>query len=113
MATRRISTHDGVLAIGTDPNEWWRGYDTITNIFHAQSEALQQISVVRPETEAYGEGSVGWSATQATFRLPDGTESPFRLTIVYHQEDGEWKVVQWHGSVGVPNEENFGEDIPT
>jgi hypothetical protein len=35
------------------------------------------------------------------------------LTIVYHQEDGEWKVAQWHGSVGVANEENFGEDIPT
>ena len=111
--TRRIAPQEGVLAIGTDPTEWWEGYETITQIFKAQSEAMQGMVVVRPETHAYSEGSVGWAGTQAMFRLPDGTEFPFRLTIVYHQEDGEWKVVQWHGSVGVANEANFGEDIPT
>jgi hypothetical protein len=109
----RNSNHDGALAIGTDPNEWWQGYDAITQIFQAQSEALQNMAVVDPQTQAYSEGSVGWTATRTMFRLPAGTEFPIRLTIVYHQEDGEWKVVQWHGSVGVANEENFGEDIPT
>jgi ketosteroid isomerase-like protein len=111
--TRRIANQDGVLAIGTDPTEWWEGYETITQIFKAQSDAMKGMAVVRPETDAYSEGSVGWAGTQAALRMPDGTEFPIRLTIVYHQENGEWKVVQWHGSVGVANEENFGEDIPT
>jgi ketosteroid isomerase-like protein len=111
--TRRIAQQEGVLAIGTDPSEWWEGYEGITGIFKAQSEAMQGMSIVGANPQAYVEGSVGWAATQAAIRMPDGSEFPIRLTIVYHQEDGEWKVVQWHGSVGVSNEENFGEDIPT
>jgi hypothetical protein len=111
--TRRISKQDGALAIGTDPSEWWTGYEGITQIFKVQSEAMQGMSVVGANPQAYTEGSVGWAATQASLRMPDGSEFPIRLTIVYHQEDGDWKVVQWHGSVGVGNEENFGEDIPT
>jgi ketosteroid isomerase-like protein len=27
---RYLSQQDGVLSIGTDPNEWWEGYATIT-----------------------------------------------------------------------------------
>ena len=111
--TQRISAQAGVLAIGTDPKEWWPGYDTITNIFKAQSEAMQGMMIVNSAPQAFSEGSVGWVADQPTFRLPDGTEIPFRLTIVYHQEDGEWKVVQWHASLGVANEEAIGEELPT
>jgi hypothetical protein len=111
--TGHISPQDGVLAIGTDPQEWWSGHDTITEIFKAQSEAMQGMAVVGIEPEAYSEGSVGWAAASPIFQLPDGTELPFRLTVVYHQEDGEWKVVQWHASLGVANEEAIGEELPT
>ena len=41
--------------------------------------------------------------------LEDGTEIPTRSTAVFHREDGEWKMVQGHKSVGVSNEELFGE----
>jgi hypothetical protein len=30
---RLFSRQSGVLAIGTDPNEWWEGYDTIAQMF--------------------------------------------------------------------------------
>ncbi len=33
---RYFSQKDGVLAIGTDPTEWWAGYDTITKVFKSQ-----------------------------------------------------------------------------
>jgi hypothetical protein len=111
--TRHISQRDEVLAIGTDPEEWWAGHGTIAEIFKAQSEAMQEMAIVGIEPEAYSEGSVGWAAVQPIFRLPDGTELPFRLTLVYHQEDGAWKIVQWHASLGVANEEAIGEELPT
>ena len=38
---RLFSKRDGVLAIGTDPTEWWSGYETISRIFKAQ---LKEIS---------------------------------------------------------------------
>ena len=38
-----FSQQDGVLAIGTDPGEWWAGYDTITKVFTAH---LKEVSGV-------------------------------------------------------------------
>jgi len=35
----------------------------------------------------------------------DGRRVPVRLTAVLHQEDGDWKAVQSHASIGVPNEQ--------
>ena len=63
--------------------------------------------------EAYSEGSVGWVADHPKFKLADGTEIPLRLTAVFHKENNDWKFVQWHFSVGVPNEELLGMALPT
>ncbi len=38
---------------------------------------------------------------------------PFRFRAVFHKEDGEWKIVQFHTSVGVPNESTVGKALPT
>ncbi|HMQ54629.1 MAG TPA: nuclear transport factor 2 family protein [Anaerolineae bacterium] len=110
---QRISQQEGVLAIATDPNEWWSGHEKITELFKAQSEAMQGISITNSAPLAYSEGTVGWIADRPTLRLPDGTDLPFRLTIVYHQEEGQWRIVQWHASLGVANEVTFGEELPT
>ena len=60
---------------------------------------------------AYSEGNVGWVADRPTFRLPDGTQIPFRSTIVFRKEDGEWKVIQQHISIAVPNENVVGQQL--
>ena len=41
--------------------------------------------------------------------LEDGTEILTRSIAVFSMENGEWKMVQGHTSVGVSNEELFGE----
>ena len=33
-----------------------------------------------------------------------GKRVPIRLTAVLHQEDGAWKALQSHASIGVPND---------
>ncbi len=60
---------------------------------------------------AYREDMVGWVADQGTSTLPDGSEVPFRLTAVFHQENGDWKLIQEHASLGVSNEEALGEEL--
>jgi hypothetical protein len=40
--------------------------------------------------------------------MPDGQEIPCRLTGVLRLEGGEWKVIQSHASIGVPNAQAFG-----
>jgi ketosteroid isomerase-like protein len=61
------------------------------------------------EVYASVEGNVGWVSSRPVWTLEDGTEIPTRSTAVFHREDGEWKMVQGHTSVGVSNEELFGE----
>ncbi len=95
------------MMIGTDPNEWIRGYDQIIEAYRSMLAAQQQAGlVIEPgEAEAYREGSVGWVTDRPTFRTKDGRAVTCRATTIFHQEDGEWKIVNAHYSIGVPNEE--------
>jgi ketosteroid isomerase-like protein len=110
---RHFSAAEEVRGIGTDPAEWWSGGATLADVWKQQLAAMGSMSIASGDLEAYSEGSVGWAADRATFTLPDGTAIPIRFTAVFHQEDGEWKLVQSHGSIGVTNEESFGEELPT
>jgi hypothetical protein len=111
---RHFSAADEVRGIGTDPVEWWRGGATVAGVWKEQLEAMGGSMSISPgELEAYAEGSVGWVADQATFSLPDGSQIPIRFTAVFHREDGVWKLVQSHGSIGVSNEESIGQELPT
>ncbi len=104
-----LSNKQGVVFIGTDPDEWYEDADEIGEMLKAQAAAGIR---VRPgKITAYSEGSVGWASDRGTFVLPDGSEVPFRATVVFHEEDGLWKVVQEHASVGVPNEESVGIEL--
>ena len=70
------------------------------------------MQIVAGELKAYREGDIDWVVDRdASFRLPDGTQIPFRNSVVFHREEGECRVVHGHSSIGVRNEEIFGEDI--
>ena len=110
---RHVSHQEGVVFVGTDPDEWWESFEALREAMRAQSEAMGGMQIVPGELQAYREGNVGWVVDRrdASFRLPEGTQIPFRSTVVFCREDGEWRVVHIHSSIGVRNEEMFGEDI--
>ena len=105
------SQQKGLLMIGSDPNEWWEDYDTIIKLLKTQFEELKGTTIHDADPQAFSEGTVGWVADKPNMKLPDGTKVPFRMTGVFHQEKGEWKVVQWHASMGVSNEEAIGQEL--
>ena len=107
-----ISRRDGVLGIGTDPDEWWMGHAKLRGIMKTQmAEMGGHITIVGSDPIAHSEGTVGWVADRPRFRLDDGTESPIRLTATFHKERDAWKIVQFHVSVGVPNEDVVGKEL--
>ncbi len=108
---RYFSQKDGVLAIGTDPTEWWPGYATITRVFKAQLKEMGGFQILADTPLAYRDGSIGWVAGQPTLKLPDGTEMNVRLTAVFQKEQVGWKIVQWHFSIGISNEDLIGETL--
>jgi len=113
FSERHFSQKDGVLAIGTDPTEWWAGYATITRVFKAQLKETGGFQILADTPQAYRDGSIGWVAGRPTLKLPDGTEIPVRLTAVFQKEQNGWKIVQWHFSIGIPNEDSISETLTT
>jgi ketosteroid isomerase-like protein len=111
---RHVSRQEGAQFIGTDSNEWWEALEALREAARSQSEAIEGggLQIVGGQLQAYSEGNVGWVIDRnASFWLPDGTEIPFRNTGVFRREEGEWKLVHGHTSIGVRTEELFGEDI--
>ena len=101
---QRTSHDPGVVAIGTDAGEWAEGFDEIMRLFRGSTpEGGSSVSAAVEDIAAFREGGVGWAAGRVYFEI-DGRRVPVRLTAVLLQEDGEWKTVQSHASIGVPND---------
>lgn len=90
------SKTDDVLVIGTDESEWVEGGEAVGRAFEAQASTTVEVKDLR----CYEEGSVSWMAGRIEFVLPNGNRLPARVTGVAHKEDGSWKIVQSHASVG-------------
>jgi len=108
-----LSSEADILGVGTDPREWWAGSDAFRQAFNTQPAEMHAAGLrfESADLQAFSEGSVGWFADQPTLKLPDGGGVPMRLTGVCHQEDGNWKMVQFHLSIGAMNEESIGEEL--
>ena len=107
---RHLSRQEGAVFLGTDPHERWEGFEAFVEAMRAQAEAQwgaqAGMQIVPGQLQAYQEGNVGWAIDcDPLFRLPDGLEMPFRSSWVYRREDGEWKLVHVHASIGVRNDE--------
>lgn len=101
---RRTSQDACVVGIGSDPTEWAEGHDDLMRLMpDATPEGELGVKVGLDDVKAFREGSVGWAAARGYFEM-DGKRVPVRMTAVLHEEDGGWKTVQSHASIGVPND---------
>ncbi len=100
---------DGLVFIGTDPDEWFEEVGEVRTMLESQAGAGLTVEHGRPV--AFEEGTVGWVADRGHFVLPDGGRVPFRITAVFHREDGGWRLVQEHASVAVSNEAALGVEL--
>jgi class 3 adenylate cyclase len=69
------------------------------------------VSIEFDLVEAFEEGDVGWAAAILTGHRDGGEPVRSRYTGVFTLEDGVWRTVQWHASLGVPNEHAFGVEL--
>jgi hypothetical protein len=104
---RYTSTQEGVRLVGSDPEEWFEG-ERVAEVLKEEMEEGGVTVSPGGEVDAFVEGDVGWVSGRPVWVLEDGTRIPTRTTAVFHREEGEWKMVQLHTSVGVPNEELTG-----
>lgn len=105
-----LVSHDDVRWIGTDPNEWWETPAAVSKAWRDQTvEAGAPLRISAGDLVAYEQDNVAWVSDRPTFHMADGTTIPFRLTVVWLRDPKGWRIVQFHSSVGVPNEKLVAE----
>ena len=107
-----FSDDTGTLILGSDPDEiavgheaavqFWAGiFQFLKDQGYPDNGGLKMVSAGGP-IQVDSAGTVAWVTDKAEFQFAGGN-TPFRLTAVMHLEQGKWKIIQLHFSIGVPN----------
>jgi hypothetical protein len=98
---RLVSADPATLVIGTAPDEWVTERDRLRFGFEVEGLSIEPGS----NPSAFAHGDVGWFVDEPMYAFPDGSRIRTRLTAILQREDGDWRIVHMHVSVGVPDEE--------
>lgn len=106
------SDHPGALSIGTAPEEWTEGFQQ--SVRKRAAETLHgsgnQMATARLEQViAWAERGFGWAAGRLVWML--ARKVPARFSQVWRLEQGTWRIVHHHISIGAPNVEAFGHAV--
>jgi ketosteroid isomerase-like protein len=98
------TTGHAAALIGSDAGEWFTGADTWA-VLPAFIRAFRAggLRVTPGDPEGYSEGPFGWVIARPTFRTEAGARTQTRMTAIFRQEGGLWRLVHLHHSVGVPD----------
>jgi class 3 adenylate cyclase len=110
-ALGNMTVTDPALRFLLSGDDDWLGGDEVVPILRERSRTIQVVSLEIDRLEAYEVGEFGWTACTVTTLNGDGETRSFRQTGVYAIEDGIWKAVQVHTSVGVPPQDVYGVEI--
>jgi hypothetical protein len=106
LVDAHVSSLDGTRLIGSDPGELFSGGSAVAQFLRSEVEGAGGKATFSPtDVEAFSEGTVGWATTTVTITMPDGRFVSPRWSAVFHMEDGVWKFVQTHASIGIANED--------
>ena len=101
-----LSDRSGSAHVGTDPADWWTKEEMVADIKAAMTVGGSYMRIELDEVQVHVLGDVAW--TESTGKFTNGeAERAIRMTGVFVREGDQWKTVQSHGSIGVPNEEIF------
>ncbi len=107
-----FSSSADLRVLGFDADEQWSGADDFLKVFSAQMDEMPEWRIESHHVEAFEDGSFGWATLHSTIVTPEG-ETPLRHTAVFRLQGGAWRVVQWHNSIPVPNQQVIGVELTT
>jgi len=106
-----VTVTDPALRFVLSGDEEWLGGDEVVPILRERSRMIQIVSLEFDRLEAYEVGDFGWTACTLSTLDADGETRSFRQTGVFAIEDGIWKAVQVHTSIGVPPQDVWGVEL--
>ncbi len=96
-----VSSHPASLVIGTAPGEWVTERERLRFGFEMEGVGIAPGA----DPAGWESGDLGWYTDEPTMSYPDGSTVATRMTAVLIREDGHWRLVHMHVSVGVPDDE--------
>ena len=108
-AMARCSLMGGITLIGTDESEYIDDPDAFVRYTKLEFEELRAWPLGDAQIDAWSQGEVGWAVVRSTVEAT--SSRVLRVTLLFHLENDEWKIVHQHWSVGAPNEEVFGTPL--
>jgi class 3 adenylate cyclase len=107
-----FASDEEVIAIGTDPAEWWCGGALVKAVYKQQLSEVGGFEILPGDLHAFVNGEVGWVVDNPTF-IVRGVELHPRTTLIFERRGPHWRCVHWHLSLGQLNEESFGMELTT
>jgi len=103
-----IARHAGTIGIGTAHDEWHVGYEAFAAVMRVQFQEMPPLHFDIEEIAGWKEGTVGWVSCRAMLDIEGMPSVQTRSTFTLHEEGAFWRIVQWHISLPVANEEALG-----
>jgi ketosteroid isomerase-like protein len=100
-----LSGRPDAVHIGADAEEWETSKQVVDAV--AALGGGDDIQAVADDIDIHIQGDVAWAEGRGRFTRAGGGERPVRMTCVLVRENGQWKVVQSHASIGVPDADIF------
>lgn len=106
-----ISSSPDVRFVLSADDHWIAGSDDLVRNVAARSSLMDIERIELDRLEAFEIDEVGWGACTVTVFYRSGDSHSYRSTTTFAVEQGVWKVVQQHSSVGVPEEQAYGAEL--
>lgn len=100
-----MSDAESYVKIGTDVDEVIEGGENALEYYRHHAVCAKDFSIRFENLDVQERGNVAWFYTRQRWRLKwcgIREELGMRMTGVLEKEDGHWRFVQIHASVGVP-----------
>ncbi|MCE2433802.1 MAG: nuclear transport factor 2 family protein [Candidatus Latescibacteria bacterium] len=93
------------VKIGTDENEYIQGGENISEYYQHHVDSTEDFTITCDYLDVQEREAVAWFYTRQTWTLKwqgQREQLAMRLTGVLEKEKEQWKFVQIHASLGVP-----------
>lgn len=106
-----VSDDPSVRMILASDDQWYIGGSTVASVLAQRSKLLGLQRVEFDRIEAYEAGDFGWAAAELTTAIGDNEPVVFRNTASFILDEGVWRLVQIHTSIGVPQADVYGIEL--
>jgi len=101
-----FSHTETLTAFGTDEDEFFYGWNKYKSVHEVQFKAVKSFQFKSTDMRIFEHDNTAWFSDRVHWKIEtkagEKVDTKVRITGVLVNEQGRWRIVQWHVSQGVP-----------